>query len=156
MTTFDQVGNQTANGAGELAGRAKGLVIGQIDERSTQLGTTVLDHAQNVREIGDQLRLKGQDRAATLADTVASKLEQAGFYLSETGGDRIVADAETLAQRQPLLTLATGIAAGILAARLLKASASQRYYARQPYVEQFNENAGPGMRAASGSRYYED
>lgn len=156
MTTFDQVDNRSANGAGELAGRAKGMVIGQIDERSTQLGTTVLDHAQNVRDIGDQLRTKGQDQAAKLADTVAAKLEQTGFYLSETGGDRIVADMETLARRQPLLTLAAGIAAGILAARLLKASASERYYARRPYVEQFNENARTGTRDAAGSRYYED
>ena len=156
MTTFDQVDNRTATGAGELAGRAKGIVIGQIDERSTQLGTTVLDHAQNVREIGDQLRAKGQDQAAKLADTVASKLEQSGFYLSETGGDRIVADMEALARRQPLLTLATGIAAGILAARLLKASASQRYYAQQPYVERFNENAISPTRGATASRYYED
>jgi hypothetical protein len=143
VTTIDQVKDQAQEQAGALAGRAKGLIIGQIDQRSTQVGSSAIDHAQSIREIAEQLRGKGQSPAANLADTIASKLENAGFYLSESGGERIVADMEALARRQPLLTLAAGVAAGVLAARVLKASASARYaaYGQKPYT---------------GSRYYED
>lgn len=155
MSTIDQVKDQAQEQAGVLAGRAKGLVIGQIDQRSTQVGNSAIDHAQSIREIGDQLRTKGQAPAADLADTIATKLEQAGFYLSESDGERIVADMEALARRQPLLTLAAGVAAGVLAARILKAGASERYktYGQRPYTERFNENAGYNR---GGSRYYED
>lgn len=143
MTTIDDVKDQAQEQAGALAGRAKGLIIGQIDQRSTEVGNSAIDHAQSIREIGDQLRGKGQNPAATLADTIASKLEQAGFYLSESDGERIVADAEALARRQPLLTLAAGVAAGVLAARVLKAGASKRYVAY-------------GQKPLARSRYYED
>lgn len=143
MTTIDEVKDQAQEQAGALAGRAKGLIIGQIDQRSTVVGNSAIDHAQSIREIGDQLRVKGQDPAANLADTIASKLEQAGFYLSESDGERIVADAEALARRQPLLTLAAGVAAGVLAARVLKAGASKRYVAY-------------GQKPPARSRYYED
>lgn len=149
MTTMDQVKSQAQDQAGELAGRAKGVVIGQIDQRSTEYGDTIVTHATNLRQLGDSLRNQGQDASAKLADKAADKLEQLGYYLCETDGERIVADMERLARRQPLLTLGAGILAGALAARLLKASAAERYrdeFSANAYQTSFGRNAA----------YYED
>ena len=155
MTTMDHVKDQAQEQAGVLAGRAKGLIVGQIDERSTQIGQTLTGNSQTIREIGDQLRERGETPAARLADTAADKLEQFGYYLTETDGERLVADLENLARRQPLLTLAAGLTLGLLAARLLKASASERYayYGQRRYTEEFNDR--PSSRNPS-LRYYED
>jgi len=52
--------------------------------------------------------------------------------------------------------MGSGALLGFLGARLLKASASQRYqyYTQQPYTERFNENS---VRASAASMsYYED
>lgn len=150
MTTMDQVKSQAQDQAGELAGRAKGVIIGQIDERSTEYGDTIVTHATNLRQLGDSLRSQGQDASAKLADAAADKLEQLGYYLSETDGERIVADMERLARRQPLLTLGAGLIAGAVAARLLKASAAERYRG------EFTTNDYYQTSFASSAAYYED
>lgn len=147
MTTIDEVKSQAQEQAGALAGRAKGLIIGQIDQRSTDLGQTVVTHAENIRTIADSLRNQGQEPTAKLADTAADRLEQLGYYLAENDGEKLISDVEDLARRQPMLALGAGVLLGFLGARLLKASASQRY---QYYTQQ-----AAGRGAASMS-YYED
>lgn len=149
MSTIDEVKTQAQEQAGAFSGRAKGLIIGQIDERSTQAGQSVVTQAQNIRSIADSLRAQNQEPAAKLADAAADRLEQFGYYLAETDGDKLVADLEEIARRQPLLTIGAGALLGILAARLLKASATQRYqyYANQPPAQR---------RSARSMSYYED
>lgn|GEM_PF-5119140 len=158
MTTMDQVKTQAQEQAGELAGRAKGVIIGQIDQRSTEAGDTIVTHATNIRQLGDSLRSQGQDSTAKFADTAADKLEQLGYYLSETDGERLVADAERMARRQPLLTLGIGLFAGIIAARLLKASATQRYQYytdQQPFAQEINQTSYQNSYGRNAA-YFED
>jgi len=154
---MDQVKTQAQEQAGELAGRAKGVLIGQIDRRSTEFGDSIVTHATNMRQLSDSLRTQGQDSTAKLADTAAARLEQLGYYLSETDGERIVADAERLARRQPLLTLGVGLLAGIIAARLLKASATERYqyYSERSTSDEFNKNSYQNSYGRNAA-YYED
>lgn len=154
---MDQVKTQAQEQAGELAGRAKGVIIGQIDQRSTEFGDTIVTHATNMRQLSDSLRTQGQDSTAKLADTAADRLEQLGYYLTETDGERIVADAERLARRQPLLTLGVGLLAGVIAARLLKASATERYqyYSERPTGDAFNQSSYQNSYGRNAA-YYED
>ncbi|MBC5815271.1 MAG: hypothetical protein GIW97_01910 [Candidatus Eremiobacteraeota bacterium] len=154
---MDQVKTQAQEQAGELAGRAKGVIIGQIDQRSTEFGDTIVTHATNMRQLSDSLRTQGQDSTAKLADTAADRLEQLGYYLTETDGERIVADAERLARRQPLLTLGVGLLAGVIAARLLKASATERYqyYSARPTGDAFNQSSYQNSYGRNAA-YYED
>ena len=146
MTTMDQVKTQAQAQAGELAGRAKGMIIGQIDERSTVYGEMMVTHATTIRELGESLRARGQDSTASLAETAADKLEQLGYYFSETDGERIVVDLERLARKQPLLTFGAGLLGGMIAARLLKASATRRY-------ERYADNRDELGRYSYGDSY---
>lgn len=64
--------------------------------------------------------------ASGLIEQAAGWADQVAAYLRATDGERMLADAEAFAQRNPVL--ATGIAAilGLSAARFVKASASTR------------------------------
>ena len=103
------------------------MVMDQIDQRTTELGSKVREHVGNLRSMGDTLRSQGMESTAGLVDKAAGRLDSIASYLTDTDGDRIVHDLEIFARNQALLTAATGLLGGMLAARLLKASATQRY-----------------------------
>ncbi len=107
--------------------KAKGVIVDQIDRRTTDLGNVVGEHVGNLRTMGDSLRGQGQDGTARLVDMAADRLNQVSVYLRETDGDRIVHDLETVARNQPVITATAGLLFGVTAARLLKAGAMQRY-----------------------------
>jgi len=111
----------------EIKDKAKGVVIDQIDQRMTDLGNVVGAHAGNLRAMSDTLRNQGQDNTARLVDMASDRLNQVSTYLTQTDGDRLIHDVESLARRQPLITGAAGLVLGLTAARLLKAGATQRY-----------------------------
>lgn len=111
----------------EIKDKAKGVVIDQIDRRTTDVGNVVGGHVENLRSIGDSLRNQGQESTARLVDMAADRLNQVSAYLTQTDGDRIVHDLENVARAQPLITAAAGLVFGVTAARLLKTGATQRY-----------------------------
>jgi len=104
----------------------------QIDERSTRAGQQVSTHAQDLRSVGDQLRLQGKEQPAKIADQAADRLERAGRWLSESDADRIISDVEDFARRNPWAVMAGGLALGVAASRMLKASSADRYRAGRP------------------------
>ena len=111
----------------QIKSKARGVIIDEIDRRSTRLGNTVSAHASNLRGMSDSLRSQGQITTADLVGGAASTLNSISNYLCNTDGDRIIHDVETIARNQPIATAALGFAGGLVAARLLKASASRRY-----------------------------
>ncbi len=112
---------------GELKDTARGVVMDQIDRRSTDLGNTVGEHVANLRNVSESLRSQGHDHTARLVDMAAERAYSVSAYLTNTDGDRMVHDLEQLARSQPLATAAVGLIAGLTAARLLKSAAAERY-----------------------------
>jgi hypothetical protein len=125
----DQV-DQAKEKAQEAAGQAKGRVREQVDQRSTEAGQQVTSTAGDLRSVGEELRKQGKDTPAKLADQAAERTERLGSYLSESDADRILADVEDFARKQPWAVVAGGLALGFAASRFLKASSSQRYQQR--------------------------
>lgn len=123
-----------------VKGQARGLVIDQIDRRTTDLGGVVNEHVNNLRQMSRNLRDQGQQGTANLVEGAADRLEGVSSYLTNTDGNRIVHDVESLARKQPIFTAMVGLTAGIIAARVLKASATQRY---QAYQQPGRETYGP-------------
>lgn len=112
----------------EIKHTAKGVVIAELDRRSTELGKVVGGRVNNLRDMSSSLRGQGQVATARLLDMAADRLNQISLYLTQTKGDRIVHDVETVARRRPIVTAAAGFVVGVTAARLWKAGA--RYGSR--------------------------
>lgn len=99
----------------------------QVDQRSTQAGGQVRSTAQALRSTSERLREEGQDGPARATERAADQAEKVGSWLEESDADRILRDVEDFGRRQPLAVAAIGLAAGIAAARFLKASSRTRY-----------------------------
>jgi hypothetical protein len=123
----------------EVKKRARGIVIEQIDRRTTEAGKTLQTHVDNLHSMGSSLRGQGLDSTAKAVDYAADRIGDVSTYLTRTDGDRIIHDLETLARDHAAVTGAVGLLLGLAAARLLKASASNRY---RTYVAPNGTNYG--------------
>lgn len=122
-----EVAGQAQEKAREAAGKAQEGIRQQIQDRSTQAGERVGSTAQDLRSVGEELRKQGKQGPAKLADRAAEQTEKVGSYLKDKDPDELLKDAEEFGRQRPWAVLAGGVAAGILAARFLKASSRSRY-----------------------------
>jgi len=106
----------------------KGLVMGQLDSRSSDVGTRVLATASSVKRIAEELRGDELSHgAAAVADRGAETLERIGRYLDSSDGETLVRDAERFSREQPWAIATTGVVLGLVGSRMLKASAASRH-----------------------------
>ena len=122
-----EVAGQAQEKAQQAAGEAKNRVRDQVDQRSTEAGERIAGTASDVRSIADELRSQGKDQPAKMAEQVADRVERVGGYLERSDGDTILRDVEDFGRRQPWAVVLGGVALGIVASRLLKASSEGRY-----------------------------
>jgi hypothetical protein len=94
----------------------------EVDQRSTWAGEKVEGIAADVRDIAGDLRARGKDQPARIAEDAAERIERFGAYLRDADTDRIIADARGLGRRQPAAIVAGAAVIGIMAGRLVKAS----------------------------------
>lgn len=124
-----EVAKQAQEKVREGGQQAKEKVREQVDQRSTQAGEQVRGAATDVRAVADTLREQGKDRPARYAEQAAERTQQVGDYLHRSDGDTILRDVEDFGRRRPWAVVAGGLALGLVASRLLKASSSERYHA---------------------------
>jgi hypothetical protein len=120
---------------GEMAEKGRGMLRRQVDDRSTMAGRQATSVADTLRQTALQMREQGDPqkaRMASFADQGADRLERVGGYLTEADADELLDRVEDIARQQPLLVAGAGLLLGIAAARVLKASSSDRYYRAQP------------------------
>lgn len=115
---------QAAQGA---VHQSKSFLNRQVDERTTQIGTQMGSAAQELRNVGDQLRQTPGSPVAGYVDRGADWVERFGHYLQEADGDRIVGDLESMARSQPWAVAAGAAALGFAASRFIKSSSARRY-----------------------------
>jgi hypothetical protein len=108
----------------------------EVDKRSSDLGQRAGSVASDLRQVGEQLEGQDNSQAAKLAGSAADRAERVASYLDDADGQRLLSDVEDLGRRQPWLVLAGGVAFGIAAARLLKASSGERYAQSQGASQQ--------------------
>jgi ElaB/YqjD/DUF883 family membrane-anchored ribosome-binding protein len=123
----DQARQKAQEAAGQAKQKAGSELRSQVDQRTTDAGHRVGGLASDVRALGESLREQGKDQPAKLADQAADRAERLGSYLEESDAERILGDVEDFGRRQPWAVIAGGIAVGLVASRLLKASSIDRY-----------------------------
>ena len=134
---------EVAQRAQDAAGEAQAKLRDQIDARSTQLGGQVAATALALRSGADELHRQGNESAGDAAQRAAALAERFGAYLQASDANRILADAEDVARRNPWAVVVGGVVAGAAAARFLKASSSRRY-------ESARSTARPAARSSYG------
>jgi broad specificity phosphatase PhoE len=125
-STVEDTG-QAQEKAKEVAGQAKGRLREQVDQRSTEAGHQVSSAADDVRSVAEQLRSQGKDTPARYAEQAAEKAQKVGQRLQDASGDELLRDVEDFARKNPWAVAAGGLALGLAASRMLKASSSERY-----------------------------
>ena len=132
--TTEQVKEQAKEQVQQVAGQAKeqarnvaDQARSQVDERSTQYGQKVTEHASSVRSVADHLRSQGKESEAKYAEQAAEKIEKAGSWLTESDADKILREVEDFGRRRPWAVIGAGVALGVAASRMMKASSVQRY-----------------------------
>ena len=143
-----EVKDQAREQAQQAAGQAKDRVRHQIDQRSTQAGEQIRSQADDVRVVGRQLREQGKDGSAKIADQVADRADRVGHWLHDSDADRILADVEDFAGRNPWAVMAGGVVLGLAASRALKASSSRRYEQRSAGGLSARTSVAPSYRTA--------
>jgi ElaB/YqjD/DUF883 family membrane-anchored ribosome-binding protein len=100
----------------------------QLDERTTQVGRQARSLAEAVRRSGQSLQ-QGKDEVGVERITagVADRLERAGGYLERARGEEMLRDAERFVRERPWLVTGAAAVAGLVASRVFKASAEDRY-----------------------------
>jgi ElaB/YqjD/DUF883 family membrane-anchored ribosome-binding protein len=106
--------------------QGRGAVQRQVGQRSAQLGDQIGAASHTIRQVAEQARLDGNDQQARLADEAAKRAERVSNYLGDVDPERLMADAEDFARRQPWLVAGVGLIAGFALARSLKASSGRR------------------------------
>jgi hypothetical protein len=122
-----QAADKAQEKAQDLAGQARDQFRRQVDDRSTDAGLKLGETASDLRSVGTQLRQQDKAGAAKVAYQAADRAERVGDYLTRSGPDQILRDAEQFGRQRPGAVIAGGLLLGLAAARLLKASSRDRY-----------------------------
>jgi ElaB/YqjD/DUF883 family membrane-anchored ribosome-binding protein len=149
QSTLQDKTQQVAQQAQQVGGQLQGQFRDQLSTRSTQVAEQLTSVAGGVRTMGTHLRDQGSDTPARMVDQGAEKIDQLAGYLRETDADQILTDAEQFARQRPWVVALVGVAAGLAASRVLKASSQRRY-------ESYNSgSAYSSRRAASAETLYD-
>ncbi len=121
--------------------QGKSFLGKQVDERSTVIGQQIGSLAQDLRNVGDQLRESGTvGAAAGYVDQGAELVDKLATYLQDADSDRLIGDLEDYARRQPWAIAGAALVLGFAASRFLKTSSARRF-----------RGAGDGSAGSGGS-----
>jgi hypothetical protein len=132
----------------EVAQEAAGYGQGVVNEQKNRLADIVHEYCQAAKAASEKLHQEGHAALASRADEVASHLDRASTYLRERKISEIYNDAEHFARRRPEIVFGMMFAAGLVAARFLKASDRGTESSRVASVESKGNLSGPHSRAS--------
>ncbi len=103
------------------------LLKQQVETRSQGLGQNVRITAKTLHTVAGELRQDAETHgAADMADRGADFIERIGIYLEQSDFDALISDAEEFSRKRPWAVATIGAAAGLVASRLLKSTATRR------------------------------
>lgn len=153
--------DQAKEAVRDTAGQAKEQVAGRLSDQKARAAQSLTGVAQALRTTGEQLREQDQTGITGYVDQIASSVERLSSYVEQHEIGDLVGDVERFARRQPVLFLGGAFVLGLLGARFLKSSSSQRYqpsdYPLARRADQFGAYTGglgqQGPRVGSTGMY---
>jgi hypothetical protein len=99
----------------------------QIESRSADSGRRIRSTAQTLRTIATELRNDpATSSAADFAERGAQIVDDIGSYFERSDFNTMMWDAQRVSRERPWLVATVGLAAGMLASRLVKATAAHQ------------------------------
>src|SRR5579872_3728666 len=124
----------------------RGFIEKTVDERSTDWGRQLQSTSESLSQTANLLRGFGLKPPAQIVDSISEYARNIGSYLETSDTRALLGDMESLARRQPAIVIGASLLAGILGARVLKAS--RQAAAREQYErEQTTGTVGYGERS---------
>jgi hypothetical protein len=135
-TAFDIARERAGTRVGELVGAMRHEGEGFLAGRKNQIAEQFADVGGAIRWAADKLLDSDNPLIGDYAGRAADRVEDVGRYIEQNDLRDMIEDARALARRRPLLFGGGMLLAGLAAARLLKAAATDGRSARGRSVRQ--------------------
>ncbi len=156
-TTVDRSRDRARDRSDDLQGRAREQASRAADRardkaeegisQQKQNATSRLDSVTSaLHTTSDTLRDEHQDSIASMVDSAADQVERLSSYVRERTVGELFDDIQDVARREPALFLGGAAMLGIIGARFLKSSQSQRYD-RGDYYRDYDDEPDYRRRA---------
>lgn len=141
-TNYGTTGGSSQSGRGSGAGESQSSGIlnqvrekaaSQLNEQKARATDSLGNVAQAVRQSTQQLREQQYDTVAQFVERAADQIERFSNHLREHDLNELVSEAQRLARQQPAVFIGSSFAAGMLAARFIKASRPSRSFGDDRY-----------------------
>ena len=159
---------QTRAGSGDeqtsgILNQVRDKAASQLNEQKTRATDSLGNVAQAVRQSTQHLREQQYDTVAQFVERAADQIERFSNHLRERDLNELVVEAQRFARQQPAVFIGSSFAAGMLAARFIKASRPTRSFddrgyrgtadgRRVRYRVQPRRRARPDARSAQARR----
>lgn len=120
-SNLDSTSAGQPQGAG-LLNQVRQKATSQINEQKNRATDGLGGVAQAVRQSTQQLRDQHHDTVAEVVERFADQIDRFSNHLRERDLDQLVGEAQKLAKSNPSMFIGTSFAAGLVAARFIKAA----------------------------------
>jgi hypothetical protein len=150
-TTTDQVPGQQGSG---ILNQVRDKAASQLNEQKARATQSLGSVAQAVRQSTHQLREQQHDTVAQFVERAADQIERFSNHLRDRDLNELVGEAQRFARQQPAVFIGSSFAAGLLAARFIKASRPTESFSDRRYSSYGTESSfdpGTSYDSAYGS-----
>jgi hypothetical protein len=123
-------GDQQTSG---ILNQVRDKAASQLNEQKTRATDSLGSVAQAVRQSTHHLREQQYDTVAQFVERAADQIERFSNHLRERDLNDLVQEAQRFARQQPAVFIGSSFAAGMLAARFIKASRPERSFDDRGY-----------------------
>jgi ElaB/YqjD/DUF883 family membrane-anchored ribosome-binding protein len=134
--TTESVGRRGGDGDQQTSGilnQVREKAASQLNEQKTRATDSLGNVAQAVRQSTHHLREQQYDTVAQFVERAADQIERFSDHLRQRDLNELVAEAQRFARQQPAVFIGSSFAAGMLAARFIKASRPARSFDDRGY-----------------------
>jgi ElaB/YqjD/DUF883 family membrane-anchored ribosome-binding protein len=136
--TTGSVGSGRRGGDGDqqtsgILNQVRDKATSQLNEQKTRATDSLGSVAQAVRQSTHHLREQQYDTVAQFVERAADQIERFSNHLRERDLNDLVQEAQRFARQQPAVFIGSSFAAGMLAARFIKASRPERSFDDRGY-----------------------
>ncbi len=124
-----QADQQTAG----ILNQVRDKAASQLNEQKTRATDSLGSVAQAVRQSTQHLREQQYDTVAQFVERAADQIERFSNHLRERDLNELMSEAQRFARHQPAVFIGSSFAAGMLAARFIKASRPARSFDDRGY-----------------------